>query len=297
MICLIGVGRMGGHICSNLVRAGYQVRAYDVDPGRRVTAWAGGARFADSAESAAAGADVLITVLPGPEEVSDVVGDAVLQALASNATWIDMSSNTPTDAEPLRRRATTHGVSVLDAPMGGSPTDAAAGRLRLFVGGEGDVLARHQPLLSAVATRVTHVGGHGAGYTAKLLVNLLWFGQAVATAEALLLAQRAGIDVGVLAETLASSPASSAFIRNDLPSLLAGDYLASFGLDHILDQLAAVTALAERLGTPHSLADAVRRVHEDALEQYGPVDGELLGVALLEERAGTLLRSAPQPGE
>ncbi|MER7983322.1 NAD-binding protein [Streptomyces sp. NPDC095817] len=129
-----------------------------------------------------------------------------------------------------------------------------------------------------------------------LLVNLLWFGQAVATAEALLIAQGAGIGVGAMADVLSSSPASSAFIRDDLPSLLAaGDYLTSFGLHRIHDQLAAVTSLAEQLGSPHSLADAVRQVHEDALRQYGPVDGELLAVALLEGQAGMLLRSKPQP--
>ncbi|MFF1520512.1 NAD(P)-dependent oxidoreductase [Streptomyces sp. NPDC058305] len=294
-VCLIGVGRMGEHICSRLVRAGYRVRAYDVDPERRAAVLASEAQLAVSADHAAVGADVLLTVLPGPAEVTEAVNDQVLKALAPDATWIDMSSNTQTDAEPLRRRAASHGVSVLDAPMGGSPADAAAGRLRLFVGGEDAVLARHQPLLSAVATRITHVGGHGAGYTAKLLVNLLWFGQAVATAEVLLLAQRAGVDVNVMTETLALSPASSAFIRNDLPSLLVGDYLASFGLDHIHDQLAAVTTFAEQLGTPHSLAAAVRQVYEDALTRYGPVDGELLAVALLEEQAGMLLRSVAQP--
>lgn len=290
-ICLIGVGRMGEHIGANLARAGYQLQAYDIDPQRGRAVLAHGARFAASAEEAAEGADVLLTVLPGAAEVASAVNNTVLRALAPGATWIDMSSNTPAASEELVRRAAAHGVNVLEAPIGGSPADAAMGRLRLFVGGEEALLARHRRMLSAVASDITHVGGHGAGYTAKLLVNLLWFGQAVATAEALLLAQRVGIDVEVMAETLATGPASSAFIQNNLPSLLAGDYLTTFGLDHIRDQLTAVTDLAERLGTPHTLADAVRQVHEDALEQYGPLDGELLAVALLEERAGTLLRA------
>ncbi|MFF6993316.1 NAD(P)-binding domain-containing protein [Streptomyces sp. NPDC010273] len=291
-ICLIGIGRMGEHIAANLAHAGYQVHAYDIDPERGRAVLAHGARLAASAEQAAVGADVLLTVLPGPAEVTAAVNSTVLQALAAGATWIDMSSNIPAASEPLVQQAAAHGVNVLEAPMGGSPADAATGELRLFVGGDEAVLARHRRMLSAVATRITHVGGHGAGYTAKLLVNLLWFGQAVATAEALLLAQRAGIDAEIMAETLATGPASSAFIQNNLPSLLAGDYLPTFGLDHIRDQLAAVTDLAEQLGTPHSLADAVLGIHDDALQQYGPLDGELLAVALLEKRAGTLLRSA-----
>lgn len=165
-ICLIGVGRMGEPICSNLVRAGYQVRAYDTDPQRRPAVLASGAQFTVSAESAAIDADVLLTVLPGPAEVAKAVDDVVLRALAPGATWIDMSSSTKADAKPLRRRATSLGISVLEAPMGGSPADAAAGRLRLYVGGENAVLAQHRSLLSAVADRITHVGEHGAGYTA-----------------------------------------------------------------------------------------------------------------------------------
>ncbi|MFG2424699.1 NAD-binding protein [Streptomyces sp. NPDC048448] len=146
-----------------------------------------------------------------------------------------------------------------------------------------------------MSDRITHVGGPGTGYVAKLLVNLLWFGQAAATAEALLLGRRAGIDLGVLTETLAAGPASTAFIRHDLPALLAGDYLTDFGLDRIHDQLTAVTALAERLDTPHGITDTVRRLHGEALERYGPADGELLGVALLEEKAGILLRHPAAP--
>ncbi|MDX3075417.1 NAD(P)-dependent oxidoreductase [Streptomyces sp. MI02-7b] len=294
-VCLLGVGRMGEPMCGNLVRAGHEVRAFDVRPERREAVVSRGARWPGSALAAATGAEVLLTVLPGPAEVAEAIEDSVLEALAPGAVWIDMSSNTPTAAAPCRDRATARGVGVLEAPIGGSPADAAAGRLRLFAGGDAVLLERHRPLLSAVADRITHLGGFGAGYTAKLLVNLLWFGQAAATAEALLLGDRAGIDLGVLTAVLAESPASTAFIRRDLPALLGGDYLASFGLDHIRDQLAAVTALAAHFGTPYAIADTVRRLHEEALEHYGPADGELLAVALLEEKAGRLLRHPAQP--
>jgi 3-hydroxyisobutyrate dehydrogenase len=292
-IALIGMGRMGTPIAANLLRAGHRVSVFDLRPERRAAAEALGARRADSAAAAAAGADVLLTVLPGPAEVSAAVAPPVLDALAPGAAWIDMSSNTRTASAPIRERALARGIGVLDAPMGGSPDDAAAGRLRLFVGGPAGLLDRHRSLLSTLADRITLIGGHGTGYTAKLLVNLLWFGQAAATAEALLLGQAAGIDLGVLTETLATSPASGEFIRHDLPALLAGDYLTSFGLDHIHDQLSAITDLATELGTPHPIAESVRALHQRALDRFGPADGELLAVALLEEQAGSLLRTAP----
>jgi len=155
---------------------------------------------------------------------------------------------------------------------------AAAGVLITMLPGPREV--------QAVMLGEVHTGGHGTGYTAKLLVNLLWFGQAIATAEALLLGQRAGIDPAVLEHALAGSSAASAFIRRDMGLVFQGDYMTSFGLDMICEELEAVTALAGDYHVPWELSDLVRRTYRRALARYGPVDGELLAVALLEEEAG-----------
>jgi 3-hydroxyisobutyrate dehydrogenase len=123
-------------------------------------------------------------------------------------------------------------------------------------------------------------------------VNLLWFGQAVATAEALLLGQRAGIDPAVLRHALAGSAAASTLIRSDIGLVFRGDYLASFGLDRICEELEAVTALAGQYQVPWELSDVVLRTYRRALARFGPADGELLAVALLEDEAGDKLRTA-----
>ncbi|MER6272446.1 NAD(P)-dependent oxidoreductase [Streptomyces sp900105755] len=291
-VALVGVGRMGTPLCGRFVTAGHAVTAFDLRPEREEAVRTLGADWASSVTAAAAGADVLVTVVPGPDEAEAALRDAVFSVLASGAVWIDMTSNAPAVAEVLRERARAHGVDVLEAPVGGSPDDAEQGRLRLFVGGSPEVLDRYRPLLEAVTTsdRISHMGGPGTGYTTKLLINLLWFGQAAATAEALLLGRRAGIDLGVLRDTLADSAAGSDFIRRDLSALFAGNYLPSYGLDRIRDQLEVITGEARDLGTPHAIADTVLRLHRRALERFGPVNGELLAVALLEEVAGTLLR-------
>ena len=286
---------MGLPVCTNLVRAGYQVIATDKRPQCRESAIACGAAWRDTPAQAATAADVLITMLPGPAEVhAAMLGEAgALQGLAAGAAWIDMTSNSPAAAEPIREQAMRQGVEVLEAPVGGG--GAREGRLQLFVGGEPGVVERHRGLLEVVGDpeRIVHVGGPGAGYTAKLLVNLLWFGQAVATAEALLLGQRAGIDLRVLEQALAGSSAATTFIRHDLGALFQGDYLASFGLDRICQELEAVTALARDYQVPFELSDLVRRTYRRALTRYGPVDGELLAAALLEEEAGQKLRPGP----
>jgi 3-hydroxyisobutyrate dehydrogenase len=294
-IGIVGLGRMGTPMCANLTKAGYPVTANDIRPERREAARACGARWSADARELAMDADVLITVLPGPQEVRDVMlgPGGLVDALSAGAAWIDLTSNAPAVVEPIRDRATARGIDVLEAPVGGGIPAAKAGTLQLFVGGEAKVFGRLLPILETLADpdRISHVGGHGAGYTAKLLVNLLWFGQAVATAEALLLGQRAGIDVRTLQQVIAGSAASSDFIRRDLEALFSGNYLRTFGLDRVHEELSAITAMAREAGTPFELGDLVARTYERALTRYGAVDGELLAVALLEEEAGQRLRS------
>jgi 3-hydroxyisobutyrate dehydrogenase len=284
---------MGLPVCANLVRAGHEVLAFDRRPERAAAVRAVGATWAGSAAAVAAGADVLITVLSGPPEVVEALTgvEGALESLRPGATWIDMTSNAAAVAAPVQALALARGVDVLEAPMGGGIDAATTATLKLFVGGPAAVLERHRPLLSSVADpdRLVHVGGLGAGYTTKLLVNLLWFGQAVATTEALLLGRRAGIDLPVLRAALADSAAASEFVRHDLDAVFAGDRMTSFGLDRCCEELAAVTEQARALGVPFALSEVVDEVHRRANARFGDVDGELMAVALLEEESGTSL--------
>jgi 3-hydroxyisobutyrate dehydrogenase len=215
--------------------------------------------------------------------------------MRSRAIWVDITSSSPATGRVLAADAHARGIGVLDAPAGGGVEAAQAGTLQLFAGGDAAVLEGCRPVLEVLAGRgrILHVGGNGAGYTVKLLVNLLWFGQAVATAEALLIGGRAGIDLDVLRHALGASAASSAFIDHDLDALLDGDYLTSFGLDRCCEELSAVIELARELGVPCELTEHVEGTYRRALKRYGPADGELLAVAHLEERAGLRLRHQP----
>lgn len=296
-IAFVGLGRMGTPMCATLVRAGYKVTATDKRAEREPAAIACGASWQDTPAQAASSAGVLISMLPGAREVRTAMlgPDGALKSLAAGAAWIDMTSNSPAAVRPVREQAMKQGVDVLEAPAGGGIAAAREGTLQLFVGGEASVVERYRAVLEVLGDprRITHVGGHGTGYTVKLLVNLLWFGQAVATAEALLLGQQAGIDPAVLQHVLAGSPAASRFICSDIGLVFRGDYLDSFGLDRICEELEAVTALAGEYQVPWELSDVVRQTYRRALDRFGPADGELLAVSLLEGEAGDKLRIAP----
>lgn len=290
-IGFVGLGRMGMPMCSRLVEAGFKVTAVDVRQALAAEARRAGACWA-SAPTAAADADLVITMLPGPREVGDVMAGSggVLTAMPATTIWVDMSSNSPTAGRELAAAAAARGVAALDAPVGGGVEAARSGTLQLFVGGDHKVLEQARPALDVLARRVTHVGGSGAGYTVKLLVNFLWFSQAVAAGEAFLLARRTGLDLDVLRTALAGSAASSSFLDRDLDRLLDGDYLTTFGLDRCCEELAGITAVAQDLRVPHELMALVERAYQRALRRYGPVDGELMAVALLEEETGLQLR-------
>jgi 3-hydroxyisobutyrate dehydrogenase len=145
------------------------------DPSERAVRQCG-ARWRATLAEIAAGADILITMLPGSREVREVMaGSSVLAAMPSTAVWVDMTSSSPAAVRELAAAARARGVGVLDAPVGGGVPAARAGTLQVFVGGDAAVLDRCRLVLEALADpqRIIHVGGNGAKYTAKLLVNLL----------------------------------------------------------------------------------------------------------------------------
>jgi len=295
-IGVLGVGRMGLPIARHLFDAGFAVTVFDIDPARRALATSHGVTVAADGRVVASGADVLITVLPGPPELRDAMlgADDVLATLRPGSLWLDLTSNDPRVAVDVAAVADAQGVSVAGAPMGGGVRNAEAATLRFYVGADADAFVRVEPILAALSAPggIDHVGADiTAGFTAKLLANLLWFGQAAAVTEALLLGKSLGLSPTALRATLSASAGGSVFISEHLDALLAGDYLEEFGIDRVVEELDILSALAAAQGTPFETSESVVQLHRDALARFGSVGGELLGAKLLEERAGTTLRS------
>lgn len=287
-IAVLGVGRIGSALVERLVAAGHDVLATDIDPDRRATVEAAGARWSPDI----AAAEIVFTALPGIPELTDLVlgSGQLLSRMDSVAVWVDLTSASFEAAQDFALAAAEQGIARLDAPIGGGVPAMRAGTVRLYVGGDEAILARVGPVLRAFAETIHHVGGPGSGYLTKLLINLLWFGTASLTTEALLLGQRNGIAPDRLREVLLGSAGDSAFARQHLPALLAGDYLTDFGLDRCVEELNSVEQSAQRGGTPHPITTAVAELHRSALTRYGQVNGELMASALLEEQAGSHLR-------
>ncbi len=292
---MIGLGRLGLPLGRRLVAQGFVVACTDAVPDKAAAATEIGAEWRPDARAVAAGADVVVTVLPGAREVESVLPD-LAGSMAPGSIWIDISTAAPRTAEVVASVVAPRGIRALDAPVGGGPVAAGDGRLLSFVGAAEDDLKAARGVLEALAERIVHVGPPGSGYAVKLLANSLWFGQAVAVAEALTLAHRAGLDVDLVRGALQHSAAASRFLSDDAATLLQGDDLTSFSLARCCEQLGLVVALGAELDVPLELAAVVSDVHRGALAHYGDVDGELLGARFVAERAGITFGPRAGPG-
>jgi 3-hydroxyisobutyrate dehydrogenase len=281
---IVGTGRMGIAVCGRLADRGFSIVANDQRSELRDSVIETGAQWAETAAETAARCDVLLTMLPGPAELA-AARDSLIDALRPGSTWIDMTTANPAMAEEIAYAVRSRAVRTLDAPLAGDPVAARTGRLLVFVGAREADLEAHRGLLEHLASTVIHVGRPGSGYTMKLLVNLLWFGQAVANAEALSLAVRAGLDPRVVRSAVQQSAAANRFMERDADALLSGDGLTSYALGRCHDQLRIVLSLADELEVPLALGERVTELYAQALQRYGNLDGELLAARLVAERA------------
>ena len=297
----IGLGHMGGPMCARVAGGGFEVSAFDLRPEAVEAAVAAGTAPAASAAECAATADVLVTMLPAPPHVEDVLlgTGGALAALPDGALAIDMSTSSPALGRRIAEAAALCGIAFVDAPVADA-LKASQGDLHIFVGGEPADVARARPVLETMGRpeRVVHVGPQGAGYTVKLLVNLQWFVHAAAAAEALAIGARAGIELRTLYTVLAAGPARSSFLENEaLEVLEAGEYGERFPLGLVTKDLNMALELAHEMGIPADVSARTHELYGRVLEHYGAGAGEMAVVRHYEDIAGAPLRfGAPDGG-
>jgi 3-hydroxyisobutyrate dehydrogenase len=291
-VAFVGLGRMGSHMCRHVCEAGFSVSAFDVVGDAVLRASSFGARPASSLADCLEGAEVLLTSLPGPPQVDAVLGEA-LPALEPGSLAIEMSTSSLEVGRRASGVAAARGVELVDAPVAGQTIGAEAGTLAIYVGGSDSAFSRAQPVLESMGdpARIFHMGPFGSGYTIKLLLNLMWFVHAAATAEALTVGVKAGVSLDKLHEALVDSPANSVFLERDVRMVLDdGDYDEGFFMSLVTKDLGLAVDLARDVGVPVELAALVEQVHRRARAVFGDAAGEMSVMRLYEELAGVELR-------
>jgi 3-hydroxyisobutyrate dehydrogenase len=239
---------MGLPMCGHLLDAGHEVSVHNRTRERAEPLVERGATWCDSPTEVAAGADVVFTMLGFPADVRAVVLDGgLLEAMAEGSVYIDVTTSEPTLAVEVAQDAASKGVEALDAPVSGGDVGARGGTLVVMVGGSSEGFARARPLLETFGKTIVHLGGPGSGQHTKMVNQIAISSGMVAVCEALLYAQRSGLDPEIVLDTISQGAAGSWSLSNYGPRLLNGDLKPGFKIDHFIKDLGIALNEARRM--------------------------------------------------
>lgn len=284
----IGLGNMGGPMAANLVKSGCDVIVYDLEQTKIDRAIARGATAATSGENVAAQVDILFTSLPEPRHVAATV-PALIDTMQAGSVWVDLTTNDRNLLLQLAKKASIRGVSTIEAPVTGAVDGARLGKLTFFVGGDKETIERVRPYFEMMG-RPVECGPLGSGNVVKLITNQIWFINAAAIGEGLVLGKKAGVDLLVLWEALKNSVGDTFVVRHDVPSIFDGHYDPSFSLDLCCKDLRLLKELGEETGTQMEMTLLAREKFEEARATFGGNSAELLVCKLVEDASETNLR-------
>jgi 3-hydroxyisobutyrate dehydrogenase len=203
----IGLGNMGLPMALNLIKAGHAVTGFDLSAAAAGKLADGGGAAAPQAGDAAAGAEVVITMLPSGREVREIFLGAggIVDRAAAGTLLIDCSTIDVDTARSVAGAAAARGLAMLDAPVSGGVGGAQAGSLTFMVGGSDEAFAHAQPVLAAMGKTIVHAGGSGNGQAAKICNNMILGISMIAVSEAFVLAEKLGLDHQKLFDIAAKS--------------------------------------------------------------------------------------------
>jgi 3-hydroxyisobutyrate dehydrogenase len=244
----IGTGVMGLPMCGHLMDAGHEVSVHNRTRERAAPLVERGATWCDAPTEVAAGADVVFTMLGFPADVRAVVLDGgLLDAMAAGTVYVDLTTSEPSLAVEIAQDASAEGVEAVDAPVSGGDVGARGGTLVVMVGGSAEGFARAQPLLETFGKTIVHLGGAGSGQHTKMVNQIAVSSGMVAVCEALLYAQRSGLDLETVLDTISKGAAGSWSLSNYGPRLLQGDLKPGFKIDHFIKDLGIALNEARRM--------------------------------------------------
>lgn len=280
-VAMVGLGRMGAPMARSLLRAGFPLTVQNRTRRRASLLGDAGATVVESPAEAARSAEVVITMLADGGAVEAVMDgpEGILSAARPGSTLIEMSTIGPERARALATRAAERGIEFLDAPVSGSVALAETGTLTALVGGDRDRFEQVRPVLAAMTRAQLWLGPSGAGAAMKLGLNGLIAATNQAVAEALVIAERCGIERDLAYEAIAQSAVGSPFVAYKRQAFLApGNEPVAFTLELMEKDLALFLSLADSLGVALPAAGAGRRAIAAARRSQGD-DADLAAVA------------------
>ena len=294
-IGFIGLGNMGGPMARNLIKAGHALVVHDLDEAKAAPHREAGADWAASPEEVARAASVVLTSLPGPDEVEAVAlgPQGLVEGLGPGSVYADTSTGSPSRIRKVAERVEAAGARMLDAPVSGGTVGAEAGTLAVMVGGDEEAFEELRPVFEAIGEGIIHAGPIGAGTVAKLAHNSISLTTRIVAQEGMALAVKAGVKPDVMLQALRDAAFGKQTLLRQIPQVVfARDFQTPrFTLNLARKDLRLGQELAEEVGAPMEMAAMALRVQEEGVRRgWGDWDN-LSTFMLAEERAGVEMRA------
>ncbi|MEO7369984.1 MAG: NAD(P)-dependent oxidoreductase [Ilumatobacteraceae bacterium] len=292
-VAFIGLGNMGGPMALNIVAAGFDTVVSDLDGAKVARVVSAGATAAPDAATAVAGADIVLTSLPGPKHVH-AIADQIIPLMTSGSIWVDLSTNDLDCARYVGALAGRHGVNVMDAPVSGGVEGARAGTLSVLVGGDAVAHARCLPLFEAIGDRHDLLGPHGSGYVAKIAQVMLCYLNSVCLTEALILGVKGGVEPDKMLDIIRHSTGRSYVADRYGPEILNGCYDDTFDLTLAAKDLRLAMELASTVSAELPFTAGVTEFYAVAEAEFGPTAPHLMAMRRIEDANDLVLHEIQQ---
>jgi 3-hydroxyisobutyrate dehydrogenase len=287
----VGMGVMGSGMAANVLKNGFPVVGYDIDPARNEQMAAKGAVIAEGPAAVARAASKCICMVETTAQAEDVIlgPGGLSEGLEAGDIVLCMSTIDPLAVERMHDTLAERGIGMIDAPISGGEPRAISGELSARVGGAPETVEACRPVLETMSANIFHMGGIGKGLAMKLVNNMLGQTTNVLVAEALVFGAKAGLDPQAMVDVVSTSTGNSATFQARAPRMLSGDFTPGGTMDISYKDQELETAYAKALGAPVFLASVSQQVYQMGRGAgLNKKDGSAL-VTLYEKMAGVQL--------
>lgn len=248
-IGFIGTGVMGQSMAGHLMKKGFKLHVYSRTKSKAEPLLSQGAEWHDSLASLARKSNVVITMVGYPQDVEEVyLGEqGVIRNAQTGSLLIDMTTSSPSLAKRIEREAQERGMLSLDAPVSGGDIGAREARLSIMVGGSREAFEEVAPLLSIMGTNIVHQGAAGSGQYTKMCNQIAIASNMMGVCEALIYAEKAGLDPSTVLKSIESGAAGSWSLSNLAPRIIKGDYAPGFYVKHFIKDMQIALNSAEEM--------------------------------------------------
>jgi 2-hydroxymethylglutarate dehydrogenase len=263
----IGVGNMGNPMAANVLKAGFPMTVFDLNPKVMENLVKAGAKAAGSARDVVENSEVVLTSLPASPDVEKAYLEpgGLIERARSGTILIDLSSVLPSTPRKIEPVATAKGVGFLEAPVSGGVSGAAAGTLAIMVGGDAETLKRAEHVLKPMGPNIFHVGPAGAGNTVKAINNMMASVNSLAMMEGVAVGVKAGLDPMTIYEVVKASSGGSKALERIPRAIVPRNFEPGFKVALMNKDLETFNTIAKELHVPVSFANVAQRYQQAAM--------------------------------